>query len=71
MFEGRSIQRVVLLPVLLVFFFFASCETQKKVEITPRDFDRHIQNELELIEDAQDEVFAAKAEELIRKIENK
>jgi len=44
MFEGRSIQRVVLLPVLLVFFFFASCETQKKVEVTPRDFDLYLQN---------------------------
>jgi len=44
MFEGSSIQRVVLLPVLLVFFFFASCETQKKVEVTPRDFDLNLQN---------------------------
>jgi len=44
MFEGRSIQRFVLLPVLLVFFFFASCETQKIAALSPSDSDLHVQS---------------------------
>jgi tetratricopeptide (TPR) repeat protein len=44
MAEGRFIQRATLLPVLIVFFFFASCQTQKNAELSPIDSDIHLQN---------------------------
>lgn len=44
MFEGRFVQGSALLSLLLVFLFFSSCETHKKAEVTPSDFDLYIQN---------------------------
>jgi tetratricopeptide (TPR) repeat protein len=44
MLEGKLGQKAYLLPVLLVFFFFTTCQLHKKTELSSNDYDIHIKN---------------------------
>lgn len=44
MLERTRIQRAALLPLLIVFFFLSACQTHKKAELSPNDFDAQFQS---------------------------
>jgi tetratricopeptide (TPR) repeat protein len=44
MLEGRYVQKLISLYVLIVLHVFISCETRKKTDFTPRNLEQHILN---------------------------